>query len=71
MSPIEYAFTFNDRRVLENICKERGYVYLHILSPEMQNAKCIYIYATLLESIYIMIQLSSKYKFIFTLHYWR
>jgi hypothetical protein len=38
MSPTKYAFSFNDRWVLENACEERGYAYLCILSPEMQNA---------------------------------
>jgi hypothetical protein len=35
---MKYAFPFNDRWILENICEERGYTYLRILYPKMQNA---------------------------------
>jgi hypothetical protein len=35
MSSIEYVFSFNDWCALENAYEERGYAYLHIISPEM------------------------------------
>jgi hypothetical protein len=37
MSLIKYAFSFNDKLITGNAYEERGYVYLCIISPEMQN----------------------------------
>jgi hypothetical protein len=33
-----YVFSFNDMWNIENACEKRGYAYLYILSPKMQNA---------------------------------